>query len=275
MKKVIILDIDGTLVSSKRELLKETKEALIQLQKQGNQVVLASGRPYKGMLELAYELEMEKYHGLLVCYNGSQVRDVQTEEILYNKPLSLEEARRILKHLKNFKVIPMIAEKDYFLVEDVYGGILHELNDANIIAYESRGNGFLLKEMKDLCEIDFAPNKILTAAEPSYLKEHYQEIRAPFENDLSCMFTAPFYYEFTCKNVDKGNALKAVFKGSTEAEYIAFGDAENDLSMFEFADIGIAMGNADKQVQEKADHVTLSNDENGIAYALKQILKCL
>lgn len=272
MKKIIAMDIDGTLVSSKRVLLEETKEILKKLQEQGNQLILASGRPYKGMLELAYELEMDKHHGLLVCYNGSQVRDVQTEEILYNKPLSLEEARSVLRHLKNFKVIPMIAENDYFLVEDVFAGKLHELDDKDIIAFEARGNGFLLKEMKDLCDIDFEPNKILTAGEPSYLKENYKAMSEPFVNDLSCMFTAAFYYEFTTKNVNKGNALKEVFKKG-EAEMIAFGDAENDLSMFEVADISIAMGNATKEVQAKADYVTLSNDENGIAYALKEILK--
>lgn len=272
MKKIIAMDIDGTLLNSKRILLEETKETLLKLQREGNTLLLASGRPYKGMVALAKELEMDQHHGLVVCYNGSQVRDVQTGEILYNKPLTLAEARGVLKHLENFDVIPMVADDEYFLVKNVFGGILHEVNDANIIEYESRGNGFLLKEMKDLSQIDFEPNKILVAGEPSYLKAHYLELRAPFENELSSMFTAPVYYEFTPQNVDKGTALKAVYKDKKDGVVVAFGDAENDLSMFEFADISIAMGNATDEVKEKADHVTLSNDENGIAYALNHIL---
>jgi Cof subfamily protein (haloacid dehalogenase superfamily) len=84
------------------------------------------------------------------------------------------------------------------------------------------------------------------------------------------MFTAPFYYEFTAKNVDKAKAIDTAFTklGYTADEMIAFGDAENDISMLEYAGIGVAMGNATEAVKAIADEITLSNDEDGIAESL-------
>ena len=84
------------------------------------------------------------------------------------------------------------------------------------------------------------------------------------------MFTAPFYYEFTAKNVDKAKAIDAAFTklGYVAEEMIAFGDAENDTSMLEYAGIGVAMGNATDALKAAADEVTLSNDEDGIAASL-------
>ena len=141
----------------------------------------------------------------------------------------------------------------------------------NVIESESRGNGYILCEKRDLAAFaDYPIEKILTAGEPEYLRAHYQEMGAPFKDRLSCMFTAPFYYEFTAKNVDKAKAIDTAFAelGYTADEMIAFGDAENDISMVQYAGIGVAMGNAVDALKAIADEVTLSNDEDGIAVSL-------
>jgi Cof subfamily protein (haloacid dehalogenase superfamily) len=94
---------------------------------------------------------------------------------------------------------------------------------------------------------------------------------APFEGELSAMFTAPYYYEFTPLGVDKTRAIKETFSvlGIDRSEVIAFGDAQNDQSMIEWAGIGVAMGNAVDEVRAVADYVTLSNNDDGIAAALE------
>ena len=88
------------------------------------------------------------------------------------------------------------------------------------------------------------------------------------------MFTAPFYFEFTAKGIDKAKALESILKklGVNKEEIIAFGDGHNDASMVKYAGLGIAMGNAVQELKEIADYVTLSNDEDGIAYAIDKFI---
>jgi len=83
--KVIVLDIDGTLLNSEKRISDLTKNALIQAQENGVKIILASGRPTVGMLALTKELEMDKHHGLIVTFNGFPVFNFQSHENLLNK----------------------------------------------------------------------------------------------------------------------------------------------------------------------------------------------
>ena len=102
--KVIIMDIDGTLVNDEKVITPLTKETLLKAQDKGVRLVLASGRPTSGLLKLAEELDMENHHGLFVCFNGSKVVDCQSHETLYNHAISVEDSKAVLEHLKNFSV---------------------------------------------------------------------------------------------------------------------------------------------------------------------------
>lgn len=138
--KVIIMDVDGTLTNSKKQITPKTKEMLIAAQNKGIKLVLASGRPVSGLIGLAKELEMEKHHGLLVSFNGSKVVDCQTKEVLFNQTMRIEDAREVLEHMKNFKVYPMIDKGNYLFVNDVYKGMITYQNEKiDIIQYEARG----------------------------------------------------------------------------------------------------------------------------------------
>ncbi len=212
--KVIIMDVDGTLTNSKKQITPKTKEMLIEAQNKGIKLVLASGRPVSGLIGLAKELEMEKHHGLLVSFNGSKVVDCQTKEVLFDQTMRIEDAREVLEHMKNFKVYPMIDKGNYLFVNDVYKGMITYQNEKiDIIQYEARGGNFKLCEIEDLSSfVDFPLNKILTAGDPEYLNKHYQDMMEPFKERLNCMFTAPFYFEFTAKGIDKAKALDSVLK---------------------------------------------------------------
>ena len=271
--KVIIMDVDGTLTNSQKIVTPKTKEALLKVQEKGVILILASGRPTSGLRDLAKELEMDKHNGLLVCYNGSKVVDCQTEEVLFNQALTVEEAKAVLEHMKKFdRVRPMIDKDDYMYVTNVYDNYI-QFNGKpfNVMEYESRGGKFKLCEVDDLAEfVDFELNKILTTSDPEYLQEHYQEMMEPFKDKLSCMFTGPFYFEFTAQGIDKAKALDTVLipMGYKKEEMIAFGDGHNDASMVKYAGIGVAMENAVQDLKDVADEVTLSNDEDGIAVCL-------
>lgn len=269
--KIIALDIDGTLFDSTKKITPKTHDVLLKAQEKGAVLVLASGRPTAGLTAIAKSLEMEKHHGLLVCFNGAKVVDVQTGETLFNQALTVEEGKAVLEHIKKFDVVPMIDKDEYMYVPDVFNNtIFYKGEDFNVMKYESRSNNYILCEKPDLAAfVDFPLNKILTFGQPEYLQEHYKELAEPFPQ-LSSMFTSDFYYEFTSPGIDKTKALKTVFDklGYSNEDMIAFGDAQNDKSMVEFAKIGVAMGNATDELKAIADYVTLSNDEDGIAAAL-------
>ncbi len=276
--KAIVLDIDGTLLNDKKEVSKNTREALIDAQKNGIKVVLASGRPTPGMLKYVEELKLDQYNGLLVSYNGAHVLDVCTQEELFSQPLSTETAKAILEHLKQFDVKPMIAHGDYMYVNDVFDGIL-DLGamgkQFNIIEYESRGGNFQLCEKTDLAAfVEFPLHKILVAAQPEYLQKHAENILAPFKDTVSGVFSAPMYFEFTDQGIDKAHALEQSLKplGIQQEHIVSFGDGHNDLSLINYAGIGIAMGNAVDELKSAANKVTATNNEDGIAKALAELL---
>lgn len=273
---MILMDIDGTLVSSSRTVLEETKRTLLRAQSMGITLALASGRPTSGLLALGKELLMHENHGLFISYNGSRVTDCETMQILFNQPLSVEEGKAVLQHMKQFEVYPMIDKGTHMYVNDVYPApITHHKGQVNIVEVEARAGGYLLCEQSDLVEfLDYEVNKILTAGEPSYLQAHYQEMMEPFADRLNCMFTAPWYFEFTAKGVDKAKAIDSVVRpmGIAPEEMIAFGDGMNDLSMITYAGTGVAMENAVQPLKDAAQYITASNDEDGIAKALKHFI---
>lgn len=118
--KVIVMDVDGTLANSEKKITINTKKTLIKLQKQGMILILASGRLTSGLMDFARELEMDKYHGLLVSFNGSKIIDCTTNEVLFNETMSIDEGQAVLEHMKKFNVIPMIDKDDYLYVNDVF-----------------------------------------------------------------------------------------------------------------------------------------------------------
>ena len=275
MIKAILLDIDGTLTNDDKQITPRTAEALKKAQAQGVTLVLASGRPSQGLHSFADILDMKNHGGVFVAFNGAKSHNYQTGEVYFEQAMTVEQGRRVLEHMKNFDVASCIDHGEYMWTNNAYFTIERDGAPYSIVEYEAHNNGFLVCERRDLAaEVDWGINKILNAGEPAYLQEHWQEMLAPFDGELSAMFTAPFYYEFTPLGVDKSRALRETFAalGIDQSEIIAFGDAQNDRTMLEWAGIGVAMGNAVDEVKAAADKVTLSNNEDGIAVALEELI---
>ena len=262
--RFIAMDMDGTLLNSNKEIDEKTRDQLIRIQKQGVKLALASGRPTKGLEKFARELRLDEFGGYLISNNGGKVHRADDQSVIYEHPLTIDETRRVLEHLRQFEVIPMVESGEYMLVNNVFDNQVTSSDKTfNVIDYEAHSNGFLLKESRDIAsDLENAPIKILTAGSEDYLKKKWKAMQEPFVNELDSMFTSPFYFEFTAKNTNKGSALAALpFK---KEEIVVIGDAQNDLPMFEKAGIRLAMGNAAKELKEQADEVIGDNDHEGI-----------
>lgn len=276
MIQAVLLYFDGTLLNDQKMISPKTKETLLSLQANGIRVVLASGRPKRGIEPFATELKLEQYGGLIVSSNGACVTDATTGETLFEQAIDRDVARAILDHLTGFDVIPMLNDETYLYVNDVFSGML-ELNGEpfNIIEYESRGGRFQLREEPRLADaIAFPVYKILVAGQPDYLQANADAMSQPFNQQVTGMFTANMYYEFTDYGIDKARALDHVFQqvGIARDQTIAFGDGHNDRSMLKYAGISVAMDNAVDAIKAIATDVTRSNNEEGIAHHLARYL---
>lgn len=256
--KLIALDLDGTLNNDEKQITKKTRDALIAVQKQGVVVVLASGRQAPGLRRECESLELAKYHGLLLSYNGGKIIDATTSETIYEKSIPLNTAKRLIKHLADFPVTPIIDDGVDILTSDETG---------YKIDVECKNNNLGIKKIKSELDIDFNPVKILISAPNETLMPLINDITAPFEDELSFIMSAPFYLEATAKGVSKAASLGNIctILDIKPKEVMSFGDQQNDISMIEFAGLGVAMGNACDQLKSVADEVTLSNNEDGIA----------
>lgn len=277
MIKIILLDIDGTLTNSEKKITPKTRDALLKAQEEGCQLVLASGRPTKGLDRYVKELEMDKHNGLLISYNGAMVSNAETKEHYFENLMDPTRAKDLLHHLEQFKeAVPILEEYGLVISKDCFNNtIKYKGEDFNVLKYEARMNNCIIREVEDFDEyLDHKTPKVLVYGAPEYLRANYMKMKEGFE-DLNSMFSAEFYYEFTNKGIDKTFAIKEVLVnklGFKQEEMIAFGDAGNDISMVSFAGIGVAMGNAMEELKEVADYITDDNDHDGIASALEKYL---
>ncbi len=262
--KMIVLDIDDTLLNSKCFILPSTKKALEDAQKNGVIVTLCSGRPGIGMKKIADELELKKYGGYIVSYNGANIIELQDDTIIYENNLNVEQIHRLYDISKKYGLGIHTYSKTNILAEQEY----------KFTKYESDLVDMKIQVIDDFKETVKTPVvKAIMVEEPSKLREVEESIKKETK-DMTSTFSKPFFFEFTNNAVDKGKAIKYLCEkiDIKQSEVIAFGDSHNDLPMLKYAGKGVAMGNAVNEVKEMADFVTKTNDDDGISFALEKFL---
>lgn len=268
--KLIALDIDGTLKSSEKHgkiILPKTKEILIKLAKQGVKIVLASGRPTAGLNAEAKELNFDETGGYLLAFNGAKITDYQTKEIIYQKTIAPATVHLIYDQAKKYNLAVMTYTREYIISEDI---------EDQYVQIESNITRVPLKPVANFKQtIDFAVNKVLLTGNPDYLAKIEADFKKPFNDTLSIYRSAPYFLEVMAQDIDKAASLK--FLADTleikQEEIISFGDGYNDLSLIEFAGMGVAMDNAVAEVKQRADYITLSNDDEGIYDCLNKLVE--
>lgn len=261
--RVIALDLDGTLTNNQKEVTAATKEALDNAMEQGARLVLASGRPVYGIVPVAKSLELDSKGGYILAYNGGQIIDCKTNEVLYSQYLPSD-------------VIPLLYEyaksKGYALLGYKGNEIITESPDDIYVKEESHINKMNVRKVDVLTdELDAKPTKLLMTGDPKDMLKAEEELREAVKDRIDVYRSAPFFMELVPKGIDKAKSLTRLLAqlNLTPKDMMAFGDGYNDLSMLRLAGMGVAMANAAPEVRAEADFVTLSNEEDGVAHALK------
>ena len=264
--KLIAIDLDGTLYNDNIMITPKTIDALMKAQDMGIRIAISSGRPLPGLFHARDTLKLQEHHGMLVSYNGGKVVDTTTHEVLYENTIPVDLCIEILEHIKKYPVHPMIDDGEVMYVEDKSAYRVHE---------EHTNNSMDCVEVPSLIDfLDYPLVKILTSIDPVKLPEVIKVIGEPFKGKVDFIQTAPFYIEAVPVGISKASGLSKVCEKLDIApdQIIAFGDAANDLEMVKFAGHGVAMGNACPELKECADEITLTNNEDGIAHTLNQLI---
>lgn len=259
--KMIVLDLDDTLLLDDGTISKRTKESLQIAQQQGVKVVLASGRPTYAIHKIAEELELKKYGGYIISFNGARIIDCQTNETLYEANLKREQVKMLYEFCEKHKAF------------------FHTYVENDIIASEKNKYTDVEKDITGM-EI-FYPNdfvntipdevvKVIVLQNPEYLKELEQKLKPIIGNSMYMTISKPFFLEFMNKNVDKSQSIIRLTRllGLKTNETVAIGDSYNDISMIKVAGLGIAMQNSVEEVKKVADYITESNVNDGVAKAI-------
>ena len=267
MYKILALDLDGTLTNSKKEITPHTLDILIKVQQKGIRLVLASGRPTPGIMPLAEQLHLKEYGGYILAFNGGLIIDCSTGEHLYQNVLDTS----VYKHLyevgntEDFKILSYLD--DCIACEDI---------ENKYVRYEARLNKMKLRKLNSfLDEIDFPEPKCLIVGDEEKLAVLEQELVRYYDGKMSIYRSEPFFLEILPLGIDKAKRLEFLLNhlGLKREELIACGDGFNDLSMIKYAGLGVAMSNAQEIVKQAADYITLSNEEDGVADAVKKFIR--
>lgn len=263
--KIIAIDLDGTLLNDKKEIGERTKKALIEASNQGVYIVLASGRPIKGMIPLIRELELDKRVNYVINFNGAAINKTITFESIYNCNLTKKEMLEIEEFAKKHNVHShaFINGECYIEENGKYSDVEANINHIplNLIKYE------------DIDDNSYV-NKYMFADDPTKLKNVHPLLPSEFFEKYTVVFSAPFFLEFLNKETNKGRALEYLCKylNISPDEVMAIGDEENDFSMLEFAGHKIAMKNANIKLKKIATEITASNNDDGVGKIVEKLV---
>ena len=265
--KLLVLDVDGTLLNEEREISKRTLAALLKVQQMGVRIVLASGRPTYGLMPLAKTLELGNYGGFVLSYNGCQIIKAQNGEILFERRINPE----MLPYLEKK------ARKNGFAIFTYHDDtLITDSPDNEYIKNEALLNNLkIIREDEFSTAIDFAPCKCMLVSDKEKaligLEQHWEKRLA---GTLDAFRSEPYFLEVVPCGVNKANTLGALLEhlGVTREEVIAVGDGVCDVTMLQLAGMGVAMGHSQDSVKVCADYVTASNEEDGVALAVEKLI---
>ena len=260
--RLAAFDLDGTLLNSEHNISTENCNALQQLDRNEVLVVLISGRMHRSIKPISDQIGLENP---IISYNGGMVKHATSGDVYFHMPVGMDLSRMIVNDCINQNL-----HLNYCLNDELF---VAEKNMWSEL-YETR-TGVPATPVGDLRKLSGeSPTKLLIIHPPEELDSLLNSFKSKYANKLYVTQTQPEYIEFMNPDVTKGRALSSLAKevGIPLDSVVAFGDSYNDESLLKTAGYGIAMENAVAQIKACADYITTSNDENGVAKAIWELI---
>lgn len=256
--KLIVFDLDGTLLNDERELSENNIKAIKKLLNNNIKIVIATGRPFAGFSRFLKQLGTLGKGNYSITNTGSIVREnvengnIKTRALNINDYLFVNELTNIYEGIQT-----CIYTDDYIYIDEQSPNNAF-IHDKNILRMVTRNTDAYCNE--PICRINVMGEKEL-------LDKFQQENLSILEKKYATVRNETFSYEILNKNSSKGKALKflAGYLNIDRNQIMAFGDNVNDIEMIEYAGVSVAMGNGKDVLKSKADYIAKPNSEDGVA----------
>lgn len=274
--KMIVMDMDGTLLTNDKSISDANKRALQKAVDTGARVVISTGRIFASA---DVYREMLGVDGPVIASNGAFIKD--NGNVIYMRPLGEDNIREILKLCREYGLYCHLFTPDSIYTEKIiysssnytkWNKNLPDEKKVNIIVIPGDGWEDVINEKKD-----YILKAVITDSDHEKIKMLRQRMtRFNVEVSSSAVYRGEKTYniEIMDKGVTKASAVSVLAQAYDikREEIICIGDSENDIPMIEFAGLGVAMANGTDEAKSAADFVTLSNEEDGVAYVIKKFI---
>ncbi|MCF0189150.1 MAG: Cof-type HAD-IIB family hydrolase [Bacteroidaceae bacterium] len=265
--KLLVVDVDGTLLNEQRALTQRTIATIKKVQQMGVKVAIASGRPTHGLVRIAMNLDLPLYGGYVIAYNGAKVTSAADQKVLMRRSIDPEQLTFLEEK----------AKKIGCSLLTYHNGKIVTNNPAHPrVQMEAAINNMKVEYVEDFAiMVDFQPTEVVLIGDD---QEAMDALDNKWQRKLagtnSVLTSGPGFLEVQGKGVDKSSAVAVLTKllGITNDEVMAIGDGVADVGMLQSAKISVAMGNAPESVRRCADNITLSNTEDGCAAAIEKFI---
>lgn len=267
--RLLVLDLDGTLLTSRRELSPRTIDAVRAASELGTKVVVASARPVRALIPFHTALNLGDP---LVALNGCLTYDVRRARVRHARAINPTLAVEIVGVMRSRGLNVIIESAVDWYVDRLDGPIAQDVERGAIVPPTGVGN------VDAVIGDGMSVYKIMASlADPRHGDQRValeEWLTRTFAQRVTVSVAPSGSAELRALGVSKEAAVAqlAAEWGIRPAETIAIGDDLNDLGMIRWAGIGVAMGNAQAQVKDAAQHVTASNDADGVAAAIERFL---
>ena len=268
MIKLVAIDMDGTLLNSKKELLEETKQYFKNFHNKNTEtlLVLCTGRPESGIRPYLKDLGYLEENHYIVSQNGANIYESQTGKRVMDAFVDSAAIQKWIELGKKHGISVMGAGVDYYYSFDEDPTEWMEF-DVKLVSGK-------LKRIPTEESLNTDFYKILLMGDEEQLNEFETFIPQEWRDEFYVVRSQKYLVEVLTKGVNKAFGLEKLAQklNIQPSEIAAIGDAANDVEMLEYAGLAIAMGNASEEVKAISDIVTDTNENNGVIKAIDNLI---
>jgi Cof subfamily protein (haloacid dehalogenase superfamily) len=260
--RLVLSDVDGTLVRSDKSLSERSIAAVAELHAAGIRFAVTSGRPPRGMSMLVEPLDLESP---IAAFNGGLIVEPDLS-VVEDRVVAPDRVARTIAVLESFELDVWVYRGADWLVVDP---------DGPHVAHEAATVGFEPTVVESFDGVESGVAKIVGVSDDhDAVAGAEQRAHAELGDHVSASRSQPYYLDVTHPQANKGAVAQFLSRryGLDPEEVATIGDMPNDVLMFAHSGLSIAMGNADREVQRAARRVTTSNDEDGFANAVERFI---